>query len=71
MRGPTVIKIYSAGIYLGISLLAAVLFILVTFTGDYTWVDRIGGAVWLFILLMIALMPIVIPAVKKRMENAI
>lgn len=71
MKGATVIKVYSAAIYLGISILAAALFILVTLAGDYTWVDRIGGAFWLFILLTIALMPVVIPAVKKRMEKTV
>lgn len=71
MKGPTVIKVYSALIYFGVSILIAAGFILVTLSGNYTWVDRIGGAFWLFILITIALMPIVIPAVKKRMEETV
>ena len=55
--------------YGGISLVAAVVFWAVTtFTGSYPAVARYGGAVWVFILLMIVLMPIVIPRVKRRRQ---
>ena len=65
MKNPNVI---SAFIYTGISLLAAGLFILATMGGRYTPVDRFGGAAWVFLLCMIILMPIIIPAVKKRIR---
>ena len=58
--------IISAIIYAGVSLGAAVAFLLITvLTGDYAWVPRLGGAVWVFVLSMIILMPVVIPRVKK------
>jgi len=57
----------SAFIYLGIALLASGIFFAVTIAGDYTWVARAGGAVWIFLLATIILMPIVIPAVRKRL----
>lgn len=55
-------------IYTGISLAAAVLFLLATFaTGvSYPPVARIGGAVWVFVLSMIITMPLVIPYMNKR-----
>ena len=58
--------IISATIYAGVSLGAAVAFLLVTMlTGNYGWVPRLGGAVWVFVLSMIILMPVVIPRVKR------
>lgn len=56
----------SATIYIGISLLAAGLFIVATLPAQYTNVDRFGGAAWVFILCMIILMPVIIPLVRKR-----
>ncbi|MEL7562983.1 hypothetical protein [Dehalogenimonas sp. 4OHTPN] len=53
-------------IYTGLSLIAAALFLLATLFGEYTAVERIGGAVWVFMLSMIILMPAVTSAVKKR-----
>ncbi|RKO66231.1 hypothetical protein [Desulfofundulus salinus] len=55
-------------IYTGISLTAALLFLLATYaTGiSYPPVARIGGAVWVFILSMIITMPIVISHMNKR-----
>lgn len=41
----------------------------VTLSGDYTWVARIGGAAWVFLLAMIILMPIVTPQVKRRIGS--
>ncbi|HEY82334.1 MAG TPA: hypothetical protein G4O01_03475 [Dehalococcoidia bacterium] len=58
----------SAFIYTGISALAAGLFLLGTLGGEYTPVERIGGAVWVFLLSMIILMPVVTSAVKKRVK---
>ena len=56
----------AAVIYTGLSLLAAGLFEIATISGDYGAVARIGGAVWVFILSMIILMPPVTSWVKKR-----
>jgi hypothetical protein len=58
----------SALIYSGISLAAAAVFVLATLAGSYTLVERIGGAFWVFLLSMIILMPLVIPAVRRRMR---
>ena len=56
----------AAVIYTGLSLLAAGLFEIATISGDYSAVARIGGAVWVFILSMIILMPPITGWVKKR-----
>ncbi|PPD57280.1 hypothetical protein [Dehalogenimonas etheniformans] len=56
----------AAVVYTGLSLLAAALFIVATISGDYSSVAMIGGAVWVFILSMIILMPPVSGAFKKR-----
>ncbi len=58
----------SALIYTGAALAAAGLFLAGTLTGNYEPVERFGGAFWVFLLSMIILMPIVIPAVRKRMK---
>jgi len=58
----------SALVYTAISLLGAVAFLAATtLRGDYNWVARLGGAGWVFLLLMIILMPTVTPWVKKRL----
>ena len=60
----------SAAIYTVLSALAAGIFFAVTaLTGDYSWVARVGGSVWLFLLIMIILMPTVTPWVRKRLEG--
>lgn len=57
----------AALVYGGTSLAIALVFLAVTtFTGSYTAVARYGGAVWVFILTMIVLMPLVIPWMKKQ-----
>ena len=56
----------SALVYLGISTLVAGFFLAITFAGDYSWVARLGGSAWVFLLSNIVLMPLVIPAVKRR-----
>ncbi|MBI3040508.1 MAG: hypothetical protein HYY80_02455 [Chloroflexi bacterium] len=48
------------------SLAASGLFLVATLAGEYTLVERIGGAGWVFLLSMIILMPIITPLVKKR-----
>jgi len=57
----------SAFIYLGISTVASGIFLVVTIVGDYSWVARAGGVAWIFLLSNIILMPLVIPAVRKRL----
>jgi YHS domain-containing protein len=57
----------SASMYTALSLLLAGAFFLVTLlTGDYSWVARIGGAIWVFGLSMIIAMPTVTPWLKGR-----
>ena len=58
----------SALVYTAVSLLGAVAFLAATtLRGDYNWVARLGGAGWVFLLLMIILMPTVTPWVKRRL----
>ncbi|MCH7836421.1 MAG: hypothetical protein IH864_06090 [Chloroflexi bacterium] len=60
----------SAAIYTAVSLIVTGIFFAVTvLTGDYSWVARVGGSVWLFLLSMIILMPTVTPLVRKRLEG--
>ncbi len=61
------VALISALFYTGISLVAALIFFLAALAGDYTAVERFGGSAWVFLLSMIGLMPVVLPAVKKRM----
>ena len=56
----------SALIYTSISLAASGVFLVVTLLGEYSWVARIGGAAWVFMLSMVVLMPVITPLVKKR-----
>jgi hypothetical protein len=57
----------AAVIYTAASFVVALAFWLVTtLTGSYTHVARWGGAAWIFLLMMIVLMPIVIPWMKRR-----
>ncbi len=58
----------SAVIYVTVSALAAGAFFAITvLTGDYSWVARLGGSAWVFLLSMIILMPTVTPWVRKRL----
>ncbi len=60
----------AAAIYTGLSLAAGLIFLAITVAlGDYNWVARIGGAVWVFALCMIILMPTVTPLVRERMNR--
>jgi hypothetical protein len=60
----------AAAVYTSLSLTAGLIFVAITITfGDYDWVARIGGAVWVFALCMIILMPTVIPLVRERMNR--
>ncbi len=58
----------SALTYTPISLAAAGIFLAVTLNGDYTWVARIGGAVWVFLLSMIITMPLITSYYKRRYQ---
>ncbi len=57
-------------IYLPISIGSALLFFLVTsLSGNYPFVARIGGSVWVGLLSLIVSMPIVISRVKKQFQG--
>lgn len=55
-------------IYTTLSLIIAFFFLVMTLLNGNTYsvVARVGGMIWVFILSMIFFMPIVIPAIKKR-----
>ena len=58
----------SVAIYVTVSALAAGIFFAITvLTGDYSWVARVGGSTWVFLLSMIILMPTVTPWLRKRL----
>ncbi len=57
----------SAIIYTGASAALTGLFLLATLAGKYRLLDRAGGALWVFLLSMIILMPVVTQIVKKRL----
>jgi len=59
----------AAALYAGLSLLAGLAFFLATLLGDYDWVARIGGAIWVFALCMIILMPTITPFIRERMNR--
>lgn len=61
--------VISALIYTGISLAVSGAFLAVTLVGNYSWVARIGGAAWVFLLSMIVFMPVVTPVVKRRVNQ--
>lgn len=57
----------SAALYGSLSLLVGLAFFIVTLaTGDYSWVSRIGGALWITALTLVVLMPTVTPIVMAR-----
>lgn len=57
----------SAAIYSALSLAAGLAFFAVTVSvGDYSWVSRIGGALWVAALMLVVLMPTVTPLVMAR-----
>ncbi len=62
------VGLISAVAYTTASTLAAGAFFAVTLlTGDYSWVARVGGSVWVFGLGMIILMPTVTPWLRRRL----
>ncbi len=67
--GPVTVR-WTALVYGGVSLAGALIFLAVTtLTGSYPAVARFGGAAWVFILLMIVLMPVVIPRARGRRRS--
>ena len=63
-------SVVSALVCITASLGGAALFFAVTlFTGDYTWVARLGGSTWVLLLSLIILMPTVTPWVKRKMHS--
>ena len=58
----------AAVVYTALSLAISLIFLIITRVdgNTYTAVAQIGGMIWVFILSMIVFMPIVIPAVKKK-----
>ncbi len=57
-------------IYLPISIGTALLFFLTTsLSGNYPFVARIGGSVWVGLLSLIVSMPIVVSRVKKQFQG--
>jgi len=63
------VGLVSSLVYTGISMVVVAIFLIATLPGKYAAVERVGGAVWVFILSMIILMPVVIPLVKKRIQH--
>lgn len=59
----------SAAIYTIASLAVAGVFLLATLFGDYDWVARLGGAAWVFALVMVILMPTVPAIVRARVAG--
>ncbi len=60
----------SAAIYITVSTAAAGAFFAITvLTGDYSWVARLGGSAWVFLLSMIILMPTVTPWLRRRLRG--
>ncbi len=60
----------SAFVYTALASTAALGFFgLASVTGDHTWVARIGGAGWVFLLSMIILMPTITPWVRQRIDG--
>ncbi len=59
----------AAFVYTGMSLTTALAFYLgASLLGRHTPTAIYGGAAWVFLLSMIVTMPLVIPAVKKRVR---
>jgi len=59
----------SAVVYTACAALAAVVLFGVATAADYNWVARIGGAGWVFLLLMVILMPIVPSLLRGRVSQ--
>lgn len=53
----------------GISVTGAGLFFVFTSAGEFTMVERIGGAGWVLLLSMIILIPVITSLMKRRQER--
>jgi Cu+-exporting ATPase len=53
-------------LYTSFSVAAALAFLAATLPGDYDAVARVGGALWVFLLVMIILMPTLPPLLRER-----
>ncbi len=60
----------STAISSAISLTGAGLFVLSTLAGEYSLVERLGGAGWVLLLLWIILMPVITPLVKRKLDGS-
>jgi len=55
---PGVPPLVAVSLYVGIPLAAALLFLLAASVGDYPLVARVGGAIWVFFLVLVISMPV-------------
>ncbi len=63
------VSLVSAFVYGRISLFVAAAFLLATAFGEYTAVERAGGAVWILFLSAIILIPVITPRIRRRMDE--
>ena len=63
------VSFISKAVSAGISVAGAGLFFVFTTTGEFTMVERIGGAGWVLLLSMIILIPVITPLMKRRQER--
>jgi hypothetical protein len=61
--------VISALISAGISVVVTGLFLAGTLAGEYTLVERLGGAGWVLLLSMIILMPLITPLVRRKFSG--
>ena len=61
------VSFMSKAVSAGISVAGTGFFFVYTAAGEYTMVERIGGAGWVLLLSMIILIPVVTPLMKKRL----
>lgn len=58
----------AVALYVGIPLAAALLFLLAASLGDYPLVARLGGAIWVFFLVLVISMPVVSGYLRRSRE---
>ncbi len=62
------INTVSAVVYTACAALAAVALFVAATAADYDWVARVGGAGWVFMLMMVILMPTVPALLRGRVS---